>query len=313
MMTENNISTRDAYGYALADLGSDTDIVVLDADLMTCTMSMHFCEKYPERFVNCGIQEANMVGMGAGLASTGKIPFVNSFAMFMAGRCFEQIRNSVCYPNLNVKLVGTHAGISVGEDGATHQCIEDIGIMRVIPNMTVVVPCDANETREAVKAIYEYKGPVYFRLGRSAVEDVTSNTNVPFELGKARQLQDGSDLTIIATGLMVQEAIKASKMLEKEGVSVRILDMHTIKPIDKEAVIKAATETGKIVTAEEHNVLTGLGSAVSEVLSTHCPTKIKMIGMQDEFGKSGSAEELKEHFSLNAKAIYKASNELLEK
>ncbi len=306
-----NISTREAYGQTLVKIGSDERVVVLDADLKTCTMSMYFGDAYPERFFNCGIAEANMVCMGAGLATTGKIVFVNSFAMFMAGRCYEQIRNSVCYPNLNVKMVGTHAGISVGEDGATHQCIEDIGIMRVIPNITVVCPSDAAETAEAVRAIYEYEGPVYLRLGRSAVEDVSANFSEPFELGKARTLSYGNDLTIISTGLMVQESVKAAKELKDAGINVRVLNIHTIKPLDEAAIIKAAEETRRIVVVEEHNILTGLGSAVSEVLAQHYPCKIKMMGMNDVFGKSAPAADLMKKFKLTSGDIVEECKKIM--
>jgi len=307
----NKISTREAYGQTLVAIGSDERVVVLDADLKNCTMSLYFGDAYPERFFNCGIAEANMVCMGAGLATTGKIVFVNSFAMFMAGRCYEQIRNSVCYPNLNVKMVGTHAGISVGEDGATHQCIEDLGIMRVIPNMTVVCPSDAAETVEAVRAIYEYEGPVYLRLGRSAVEDVSANFSEPFELGKARTLSYGNDLTIISTGLMVQESVKAAKELKDAGINVRVLNIHTIKPLDEAAIIKAAEETRRIVVVEEHNILTGLGSAVSEVLAQHYPCKIKMMGMNDVFGKSAPAADLMKKFKLTSADIVEECKKIM--
>ena len=253
------VATRHAYGESLAKIGADSRIVALDTDVSTCTMSVIFGEKYPERFFNCGIAEGNMIGMAAGLSTFGYIPFVHAFAMFMAGRGYDQIRNSVCYPGLNVKCVGTHAGLSVGEDGATHQCVEDIALMRAIPGMTVICPADARETAAATKAVAEYKGPVYLRLGRLAVDTVTDVEGYKFEIGKAVELHPGTDVTIIATGLMVIEAVKAVEELAKEGIRARLLDMHTIKPLDEEAVLRAAAETGAIVTVEGHNVLGGLG------------------------------------------------------
>lgn len=299
----DKIATRHAYGEALSEIGKNPRIVALDADVSTCTMSCMFGEKHPERFYNVGIAEANMVGMAAGMASTGLIPFVHTFAMFAAGRTYDQIRNSVAYPGLNVKVVGTHAGLSVGEDGATHQCLEDLGLMRVIPNMVVICPCDGNETKEAVRAIAEYDGPCYLRLGRLAVEAVTDTPGYRFEIGKAHMLRNGTDATVIATGLMVQVARKAAVELEKENIRVRVLDMHTIKPIDKDAILSAAKETGAIVTAEEHNVLCGLGSAVSEVVTDLYPTPVLKVGTEDTFGKSGNAEALIERFGLTKENI----------
>lgn len=297
------IATRNAYGQALAEVGSDSNIIVLDADVSTCTMSCMFGEKHPERFVNVGIAEANMVGIAAGLASTGYTVFVHSFAMFSAGRAFEQVRNSLAYPNLNVKVVGTHAGLTVGEDGATHQCLEDLGIMRVIPNMTVVCPADGHETREAVYAIAKHNGPVYLRLGRLAVDTVTDRPGYHFELGKGVCMKDGDDVTIIATGMMVQIAMEAAELLSKEGIGARVIDIHTIKPIDQEIILKAAKETGAIVTAEEHNVLCGLGSAVAEVVTDKCPIPVLKVGTEDTFGRSGNAEALMQAYGLTKENI----------
>ncbi len=297
------IATRHAYGQALAEIGKKAAIVALDADVSTCTMSCEFGKEYPGRFVNVGIAEANMVGIAAGMTTVGYIPFVHSFAMFSAGRCFEQIRNSLAYPNLNVKVVGTHAGLSVGEDGATHQCLEDIGIMRTIPGMTVVHPCDGNETYEAVKAITEHVGPCYLRLGRAALDVVTGGDGYTFELGKAAKMREGSDATIIAVGMMVQASLKAAEALEKEGISVRVLNMHTIKPLDIEAVIAAAKETGVIITAEEHNIIGGLGSAVAEAVGEGFPVPVLRIGSRDTFGQSGNADALMEFYGLTDKDI----------
>ncbi len=297
-------ATREAYGDALCELGADENLYVFDADLSICTMTCDFKDKYPERFFNIGIAEANMVGIGAGAAATGKTAVVNSFAMFMAGRCYDQIRNSVCYPNLNVKCVGTHAGLSVGEDGPTHQCIEDLGLMRVIPNMTVICPCDANETKAAVKAMLKHNGPCYLRLGRSAVEDVTADIpGYNFELGKGCLLKDGTDATIIATGLMVQEALVAAKALKEDGLNVAVVDIHTIKPLDEDLIIAMAKKTGAIVTAEEHNVLCGLGSAVSELLGENFPVPVLKVGVMDTFGHSGAPRELMEKYGITDKEI----------
>lgn len=304
----DKISTREAYGRALEEFGGDEKIRVLDADLKSCTMSMYFAAKYPERFYNMGIAEANMVDVAAGMATCGATALVHTFAMFAAGRVYDQVRNSVCYPNLNVKVVGSHAGLTVGEDGATHQCIEDISLMRTIPGMTVIVPCDANETREAVKAMLEYVGPCYLRTGRCALENVTpSFAHYHFELGKGVELVPGTDVTVIACGLMVQEAVKAAELLKQEGISARVIDMHTIKPIDREIIRKAAQETKAIVTAEEHNIIGGLGGAVAEVLSTECPVPLEQVGVQDCFGHSGHPDELLEHFGLTPAKIAEAA------
>jgi transketolase len=299
------ISTRVAYGQALAECGADENIVVFDADLSICTMSCTFRDKYPERFFEAGIAECNMVGMAAGVATTGKTVFCNSFAMFSAGRAYDQVRNSVAYPHLNVKVVGTHAGLSVGQDGATHQCIEDLALMRAVPDMTVVCPSDANETRAAVRAIAAYDGPCYLRLGRLPVASVTEAENYHFELGKGFQLRDGKDVTLFATGLMVQEAAEAARLLEKDGIDARVVDIHTIKPIDREIVLKAAKETGAIVTAEEHNILGGLGGAVAEVTAEACPVPVLRVGVEDKFGHSGTAQQLMERYGLTAEHIVK--------
>ncbi len=298
------ISTRVAYGEALRDFGGDERIVALDADLSTCTMSCYFGEKYPNRFFNIGIAEANMIDMAAGFATTGKIAFCHSFAMFTAGRGYDQVRNSVAYPHLNVKVIGSHAGLTVGEDGATHQCIEDLSLMRTIPGMVVLCPCDANEAREAVKAMIAYDGPCFMRTGRTALETVTDGfSNYKFEIGKGVTLVEGSDVTIIATGLMVQESLKAVELLKAEGISARLIDMHTIKPLDRELVIKTAKETGAIVTAEEHNIIGGLGSAVCEAICDECPIPVVRVGVQDEFGRSGEAGALLKLYGLTPENV----------
>ena len=302
------IATRAAYGEALAALAEEyPELVVLDADLSGSTMSKTFAAKYPDRFYNIGIAEANMAGIAAGLATCGKKPFYNSFAMFAAGRAWEQVRNSIAYPGLNVKVIGSHGGLSVGEDGATHQCIEDYAIMRAIPGMVVVSPCDGPEMRAAVKALLDYDGPAYMRLGRLAVESVTDEIEgYSFQLGKGSVLRDGTDLTIIATGMMVQEAVKAADRLAEEGVSVRVIDMHTIKPLDEELVLKAAKETGVIVTSEEANVIGGLGSAVAEFLAGTCPVPVVRHGVNDEFGRSGEAKAVLKAFDLTADGVIAA-------
>lgn len=299
------IATRAAYGEALAALANEyPELVVLDADLSGSTMSKKFADVCPERFYNIGIAEANMAGIAAGLAACGKKPFYNSFAMFSAGRAWEQVRNSIAYPGLNVKVIGSHGGLSVGEDGATHQCIEDYAIMRAIPNMVVVSPCDGPEMRLAVKALLDYEGPAYMRLGRLAVESVTDEIEgYTFELGKGCQLRDGSDVTVIATGMMVQEAVKAADGLKAEGICVRVIDMHTIKPLDAELVRKAARETGAIVTSEEANVIGGLGSAVAECVAESCPVPVVRHGVNDEFGRSGEAKAVLAAYHLNAAGI----------
>jgi transketolase len=306
MAMAEKIATRHAYGEALREIGADARIVALDAEVATCTMSILFAEKYPERFFNVGIAEANMIGMAAGMATLGCVPFVHAFAMFCAGRCYDQIRNTVCYPGLNVKIVGTHAGLTVGEDGATHQCLEDLALMRAIPGMVVICPADGRETREAVRAIKDHIGPVYFRLGRLAVDAVSDFDGYKFEIGRAVMLREGTEATIIATGTMVQEALKAHDALAAAGIPTRVLNMHTIKPLDEAAVLRAARETGAIVTAEEHNVLGGLGGAVSEVVSEACPVPVLRVGTKDTFGRSGNAEKLLEFYGLTAKEIEQA-------
>ena len=308
------IATRAAYGEALVALAEEyPDLVVLDADLSGATMTKSFAAAYPDRFYNIGIAESNMAGIAAGLATCGKKPFYNTFAMFAAGRAWEQVRNSIAYPGLNVKVIGSHGGLSVGEDGATHQCIEDYAIMRAIPGMVVVSPCDGPEMRAAVKALLDYEGPAYMRLGRMAVESVTDETEgYKFELGKGAVLRDGTDLTIIATGLMVQESVKAADALAQEGVSVRVIDMHTIKPLDEELVLKAAKETGVIVTAEEANIIGGLGSAVAEFLSGTCPVPVVRHGVKDEFGRSGEAKAVLKAYDLTADGIISAVKKALE-
>ena len=307
-------ATRESYGEALALLAdTNKDVVVLDADLSKSTKTELFLKKAPDRFFDCGIAEGNMIGVAAGLAAAGKIPFASSFAMFAAGRAFEQIRNSVGYPHLNVKICATHAGISVGEDGATHQCCEDIGLMRTIPGMVVISPADDLETKEAIKAVADYQGPVYMRLGRLAVEDVNDPDTYKFEIGKGVTLKDGKDLTIIANGLMVSKAIEAAKTLEAEGISARVINIHTIKPLDKELVVKAAKETGLIITAEEHNIVGGLGEAVCAAVCEECPVPVVRVGVEDVFGSSGPAEKMLEVFGLTAENIVSKAKAALAK
>ncbi|MDC7289069.1 transketolase family protein [Blautia schinkii] len=299
------ISTREAYGRALAEYGGNPDIYVFDADLKKCTMTEYFAEKYPERFFNIGIAEANMVNIAAGFAACGGTALVHTFAIFAAGRAYDQVRNGVAYPGLNVKVVGSHAGLTVGEDGATHQALEDISLMRTIPGMTVVVPSDAHETRLAAKAILEMEGPCYFRTGRCPVECVTDSVEgYEFEIGKGVTLAPGDDVTLIACGLMVEEALKARKLLEKDGIQARVIDMHTIKPVDSEVIIAAARETGAIVTCEEHSVIGGLGSAVAEVLAkSDYPVPQEFVGVDDVFGHSGHAWDLLEKYGLSPEEI----------
>lgn len=300
----NKIATREAYGKALKDLASmNKNVVVLDADLSKSTKTADFKAVAPERFFNMGIAEANMMGVAAGMSTCGKIPYVSTFAMFAAGRAFEQIRNSICYPRLNVKICATHAGLTVGEDGASHQAIEDLSLMRSIPNMTVINPADAVETDAVIKAIAEIDGPCYVRLGRAAVNVINDKDTYKFELGKGVTLKEGNDLTIVATGIMVDAALEASEMLAKDGISARVINIHTIKPIDRELLVKAAKETGALVTAEEHSVIGGLGSAVSEVLTEEYPVPVLKVGVQDKFGESGKPNELLEAYGLTAKDI----------
>lgn len=307
MAEVKNIATRDSYGATLQALAAEhPELVVLDADLSVSTCTAMFQKVAPERFFDCGIAEANMIGMAAGMATTGKIPFVSTFAMFLAGRGFEQVRNSVGYPHLNVKFGATHAGISVGPDGATHQCNEDIALMRTIPGMTIINPSDDVEARAAVKAAYEMNGPVYMRFGRLAVPVINDNPDYHFEIGKGVTLKDGSDVTIVATGLEVAASLEAAKSLEQDGISARVINIHTIKPIDEELLVKAAKETGKIVTVEEHSIIGGLGGAVCEVLAEQAPVPVKRLGIRDEFGESGVAEELLHKHGLDGEGIYKA-------
>ena len=305
------IATRQAYGDALVEFGINKDIVVLDADLSKSTKTDNFKQKYPERFRNMGIAEANMMAVAAGIATTGKIVFASTFAIFAAGRACEQVRNSICYPKLNVKIGATHAGISVGEDGASHQMIEDIANMKTIPNMTVISPADAVETRAAVKAAIEYNGPVYLRLGRLGVPVLFDENKYKFQLGKGIQMKEGNDVTIIATGLLVHLAMEASDILKEEGISARVINIHTIKPIDKDIIIKACKETGAIVTAEEHLVISGLGSSIANVASENCPVPIKMVGIEDKFGKSGKPELLLKEYGLTAENIVKKVKEVI--
>lgn len=299
------VATRSAYGEAIVELAEQyPELVVLDADLSGATMTAGFAKKYPERFFDIGIAENNMMGIAAGLSTCGFKPFANSFAMFAAGRSWEQVRNSIAYPGLNVKVVGSHGGLSVGEDGATHQCCEDFAIMRAIPGMKVICPCDANEMKCAVKALLDYEGPAYLRLGRLAVECVTEQIpGYQFGLDKGSVLRDGNDVTVIAVGLMVQMALQAADRLREENVSVRVIDMHTIKPLDTELVLKAAEETGAIVTAEEHNVIGGLGSAVCEYLAAERPTPVIACGVEDVFGRSGKAQLVLDKYGLSADGL----------
>ncbi|HHW00301.1 MAG TPA: transketolase family protein [Clostridiaceae bacterium] len=307
----DKIATREAYGSALAEFGGDERIVVLDADLSKSTKTDTFKKKYPERFLNMGIAEGNMMATAAGIASCGKIVFASTFAIFAAERGCEQIRNSICYPKLNVKVAASHAGISVGEDGASHQAVEDIAIMRSMANMVVISPADAVETRLAVKAAIEHDGPVYLRLGRLAVPTLFDE-NYKFELGKGATLANGKDVTIVATGLMVQYALEAKDILAKEGIEARVINIHTIKPIDEEIIIKAAKETGALVTAEEHNIIGGLGSAVAEVLVENYPVPLKRVGIEDKFGKSGKPAKLLEMYGLTAQNIANKAKEAIK-
>ena len=298
------IATREAYGKALAALANTNEnVVVLDADLSKSTKTADFKAVAPERFFNMGIAEGNMMGVAAGLSTCGKVPFVSTFAMFAAGRAFEQIRNSICYPKLNVKVCATHAGLTVGEDGASHQAIEDISLMRSVPNMVVINPADDIETEAAIKAVAEMEGPCYVRLGRMAVSRVNDEANYNFVIGKGITLAEGNDVAIIATGIMVEAALEAKEELAKEGINARVINIHTIKPIDEELIIKAAKETGVIVTAEEHSIIGGIGSAVAEVVSENCPVPVLRVGVKDTFGESGKPNELLKAYGLTAQDI----------
>ncbi len=305
MSEVKKIATRESYGNALAELGAQyPDLVVLDADLAGATKTGVFKKAFPERHIDCGIAEGNMMTVAAGLAAAGKTPFASTFAMFAAGRAFEQVRNSIGYPHLNVKIGATHAGISVGEDGASHQCNEDIALMRTIPGMTVINPADDVEAKAAVKAAIEHEGPVYLRFGRLAVPVINDPASYQFEIGKGITMKEGKDVTIIATGLEVSESLEAAKMLEADGISAEVINIHTIKPLDDALVVASAKKTGKVVTVEEHSVIGGLGGAVAEVLAEQAPTKMLRIGVNDTFGESGPAKELIEKYGLDAKSIY---------
>ena len=298
-------ATRESYGNALVELGKEhDDLIVLDADLAGATKTGIFKKAFPDRHIDCGIAEADMMGIAAGLSTCGFVPFASSFAMFAAGRAFEQVRNTIGYPHLNVKIGATHAGISVGEDGASHQCNEDIALMRTIPGMTIIVPSDDIEAKAAVKAAYAFEGPVYMRFGRLAVPVINDRPDYRFEIGKGILLREGSDLTIIATGLEVNSALEAAEKLAADGISAEVINIHTIKPLDEELVIRSASKTGKVVTVEEHNIIGGLGGAVAEVLSEKCPTKVHRIGVNDRFGESGPAVELLHKYGLDGEGVY---------
>ncbi len=312
MADVKKIATRESYGNALKELAEEfPQLVVLDADLAGATKTGIFKKAYPDRHIDCGIAESNMMGIAAGLALTGKIPFASSFAMFAAGRAFEQVRNSIGYPHLNVKIGATHAGITVGEDGASHQCNEDIALMRTIPGMVVMVPSDDIEAKAAVRAALEHEGPVYIRFGRAAVPVINDKPDYKFEIGKGQLVREGKDVTIVATGIMVDSAIGAAEKLAAEGIDAEIINICTIKPIDKDIIIKSAQKTGKVVTCEEHSVIGGLGSAVCEVLADEYPVKVKRIGMQDVFGESGSASDLIHKYELDAEGVYKQVKEFI--
>ncbi len=312
MSEVKKIATRESYGNTLVEIGKEhPELVVLDADLAEATKTGIFKKAFPERHIDCGIAECNMVGIAAGLAAVGKVPFVSSFAMFAAGRAFEQVRNSVGYPHLNVKIGATHAGISVGEDGATHQCNEDIALMRTIPGMVVINPADDVEAKAATIAAFEHDGPVYLRFGRAAVPVINDNPDYKFEIGKGVLLREGTDVTIVATGICVDSAIGAAKKLAADGISAEVINIHTIKPLDKELVAASAKKTGKVVTVEEHSVIGGLGSAVSEALCELAPTPVKKLGTQDVFGESGPAAELIAKYGLDAEGVYKSVKEFV--
>ena len=305
MAEAKKIATRESYGNALVELGAENpNVVVLDADLAAATKTGMFKKAYPDRHIDCGIAESNMMGVAAGLATTGKIPFASSFAMFAAGRAFEQVRNSIGYPHLNVKIGATHAGITVGEDGATHQCNEDIALMRTIPGMVVMCPADDVEAKAAVRAAAEYEGPVYLRFGRAACPVINDRPDYQFEIGKGNVVREGSDLTIVATGICVGNALEAAEMLAADGISAEVINICTIKPLDEELIVKSAKKTGRVVTAEEHSVIGGLGSAVCDALCKFYPVPVMKIGMQDTFGESGSAAALVEKYQLDGKGIY---------
>ena len=305
MSEVKKIATRESYGNALVELGAEHDnLIVLDADLAAATKTGVFKKAYPDRHIDCGIAECNMMGIAAGLSTTGIVPFASTFAMFAAGRAFEQVRNSIGYPHLNVKIGATHAGISVGEDGATHQCNEDIALMRTIPGMVILNPADDVEAKACVKAAYEYNGPVYLRFGRLAVPVINDRPDYKFELGKGVVLREGKDVTIVATGLCVSSALEAAEKLAADGIDAKIINIHTIKPLDEELIVAAAKETGKVVTVEEHSVIGGLGSAVCDALAEKCPVPVKKIGVQDVFGESGPAAALLAKYKLDGEGVY---------
>lgn len=310
---KKKIATRESYGKTLVELGAEyPNLVVMDADLSASTKTALFGKAYPERFFDCGIAEANMMGIAAGLASIGKVVFVSSFAMFAAGRAYEQVRNSIGYPQLNVKIAASHAGITVGEDGASHQCIEDIALMRVIPNMVVMCPADDIEAKAAVRAAIKHDGPVYIRLGRATCNVINDRPGYHFEIGKGNIVKEGTDLTIVATGICVDSAIDAAGMLADDGVNAEVIDICTIKPIDQELLVASAKKTGKVVTVEEHSVINGLGSAVLDALSLECPVPVKKLGIQDVFGESGSAADLVKKYELDAEGVYRNVKKFLE-
>ncbi len=303
MNEDRKIATRQSYGETLAQLGEkNSRVVVLDADLSSATKTNIFAKRFPDRFINVGIAEQNLMGTAAGLAAYGKIPFVSTFAVFAAGRAYDQIRNSICYPKLNVKICATHAGLTVGEDGATHQMLEDLSLMRTLPNMTVICPSDDTQTRWIIEEVSKIEGPVYIRLARAATP-VIYEKNQKFEIGKMIQLGEGTDATVFATGVMVAESLKAQEELAKEGINIRVVDVHTIKPIDREMIVKCAKETKKIITIEDHSIIGGLGSSICEVLSEEYPTKVVRMGMKDQFGRSGKAEQLLEYFKMDSQSI----------
>lgn len=310
MSEVKKIATRESYGNALVELGAEHDnLIVLDADLAAATKTGVFKKAYPDRHIDCGIAECNMMGIAAGLSTTGIVPFASTFAMFAAGRAFEQVRNSIGYPHLNVKIGATHAGISVGEDGATHQCNEDIALMRTIPGMVILNPADDVEAKACVKAAYEYNGPVYLRFGRLAVPVINDRPDYKFELGKGVVLREGKDVTIVATGLCVSSALEAAEKLAADGIDAKIINIHTIKPLDEELIVAAAKETGKVVTVEEHSVIGGLGSAVCDALAEKCPVPVRKIGVQDVFGESGPAVALLAKYKLDGEGVYEQVKE----
>ncbi len=311
MSEVKKIATRESYGNALVEIGKEhDDLVVLDADLAAATKTGIFKKEFPDRHIDCGIAEANMMGIAAGLSTCGKVPFASTFAMFAAGRAFEQVRNTIGYPHLNVKIGATHAGISVGEDGATHQCNEDIALMRTIPGMTIINPCDDIEAKAAVKAAYEMEGPVYLRFGRLAAP-VINKEDYQFEIGKGVMMREGSDVTIVATGLMVSNALEAAEKLAADGINAEVINIHTIKPLDEDMIINSAKKTGKVITVEEHSVIGGLGSAVCDVLSEKCPTSVTKLGVNDMFGHSGPALELLKEFKLDGEGIYSQVKDIM--